>query len=397
MQVFKTFFHIAKKQLPGACIYIGIFAAIMFLMSMFSSDEASTQFESSSLDITVIDEDHSEASQALVDHLDNYHNIIELSDYEKETLFDNLYYTRISYVLTIPEGYSERLTELDTEELVISNKLNNSARGYFLDQQVDEYLNTVTMYLSGGYELREALDQTTASFAEQGAPELIDFEGNGEEEVNPTMAYFFQYIPYIFLSVLILGMCPILIIFHEKDLQNRIRCSALSPHSMNLQLTLGCILYTLAMWLVFILGAVIFYGPSDVFSQQGLLLIGNSAAFLPVGVAITLLLGTFITSSSKNNTANVLNMMANVIGLGMSFICGIFVPQYLLSDGVLAIAHFLPAYWYVRNSNMISGFSEEAMDYSTYWLCIGMQLVFFSALFAIYLVASKQRKQKQVN
>lgn len=394
MQVFKTFFHIAKKHLPAAGIYIGIFAAIMFLMSMVSSSDTSTQFESSSLDITVIDEDHSEASQALTEHLDNYHNIIDLPDYKQETLFDNLYYTRIAYVLTIPQGYSQRLTDLDTKDLVSSSKLNNSAKGYFLDQQIDEYLNTVTMYLSGGYDLQEALDKTAASFGELGEPELIDFEGDTQEEVNPAMSYFFQYIPYIFLSVLILGMCPILITFHEKDLQNRIRCSALSQHSLNLQLTLGCILYTLGLWLIFILAAVIFYGPSDVFSQQGLLLLGNSAAFLPVSVAITLLLGTFITTDSESNTANVLNMVANVIGLGMSFLCGIFVPQFLLGDAVLAVAHFLPAYWYVRSSNMISGFSEEVMDYSTYWLCIGMQLLFFAALFAVYLVASKQRKQR---
>lgn len=394
MQVFKTFFRIAKKQLPSAGIYIVIFAAIMFLMSMVSSNDTSTQFESSSLDITVIDEDHSEASQALIEHLDNYHNIIDLPDYKQETLFDNLYYTRIAYVLTIPQGYSQRLTDLDTTDLVSSSKLNNSARGYFLDQQIDEYLNTVTMYLSGGYDLQEALDKTAASFGEQGEPELIDFEGDAEEEVNPVMAYFFQYIPYIFLSVMILGMCPILITFHTKDLQNRIRCSSLSQHSLNLQLTLGCILYTLGLWLVFILVAIFFYGPSDVFSQQGLLLLGNSAAFLPVSVAITLLLGTFITAGSKSSAANVLNMVANVIGLGMSFLCGIFVPQFLLGDAVLAVAHFLPAYWYVRNSNMISGFSEEVMDYPTYWLCIGMQLLFFAALFAVYLVASKQRKHR---
>lgn len=397
MQVFKTFFRIAKKMLPSAGIYLVIFTLIMFLMSRFSSEDASTQFESSSLNITVIDEDHSEASKALTEHLDRYHDLEELRDTEPETLFDNLYYTRICYVLTIPEGYSERLAALDTKELVHSSKLNNSANGYFLDQQINEYFSTVTMYLSGGYSLQEALDKTEDSFAGQDSPRLIDFEGDAEDSVNGGMVYFFQYIPYIFLSVLILGMCPILITFHEKDRQNRIRCSALSQGSINLQLTLGCIVYTIGLWLIFLLGALAFYGPSDLFSTQGLLLIGNSAAFLPVSAGIALLLGTLINTSGMDNTKNVLSMVANIIGLGMSFLCGVFVPQYVLSDGVLAVAHFLPAYWYVRNSNMISGFSEEAFDYSTYGLCIGMQLIFFAALFAIYLVASKQRKQKQVS
>lgn len=397
MQVFKTYFRIAKKQLGGTVIYIGIFAAIMFIMSGFASEEADTRFQATSLDITVIDEDHSEASEALVSYLGDIHNLVELPDYDQETLFDNLYYSRISYVLTIPSGYSDRLLAMDTEELVTSSKFNNSARGYFVDQQIDEYLSSVTLYLSGGYSLTEALSKTAASFENQETVDMINFETDTEESVNPMMVYFFQFIPYIFLSVLILGMCPILIVFHQKELRCRIQCSAMSQHSMNFQLTMGCILYTVLLWLLFLLGAVIFYGPSDVLSRQGLLLIGNSAAFLPVGVAITLLLGTLISSSNKDNTNNILNMVANVLGLGMSFLCGIFVPQYLLGDGVLAVAHFLPAYWYVRNSNMIGGFSDEAMSYSTYWTNIGIQLLFFVALFAVYLVASRQKKQKQIS
>lgn len=397
MQVFKTYFRIAKKQIGHIVIYIVIFAAIMFLMSVFSSEEASTRFQATSLNITVIDQDHSEASKALVSYLGDIHSLVELPDYDQETLFDNLYYSRISYVLTIPSGYSDRLSAMDTEELVTSSKLNNSARGYFVDQQIDEYLNSVTLYLSGGYSLNEALTKTSAAFENQGDIDLIHFETDTEDSINPMMVYFFQFIPYIFLSVLILGMCPILIVFHQKELRCRIQCSALSQHSMNFQLTLGCILYTVLLWLLFMLAALIFYGPSDVLSHQGLLLIGNSAAFLPVGVAITLLLGTLISSNKKENTLNVLNMVANVLGLGMSFLCGIFVPQYMLGDTVLAIAHFLPAYWYVRNSNMIGGFSDDAMSYSTYWTGIGIQLLFFAALFAVYLVAARQKKQKQIS
>lgn len=397
MQVFKTYFRIAKKQLHGALIYIVIFAAIMFMMSSFSSEEASTRFQSSSLYITVIDEDQTEASEALISYLESIHNIVELPDDTQETLFDSLYYGKISYVLTIPSGYSGRLSDLNTEELITGSKLNNSARGYFIDQQISEYLNNVTLYLSGGYTLTEALTKTAAAFEGEPEVDLIDFDTKTETAVNSMMVYFFQFFPYIFLSVLILGMCPILIVFHQKELRCRIQCSSLSQRSKNLQLTMGCIVYTFLLWLLFMLAALVFYGPSDLLSHQGLLLIGNSAAFLPVGVAITLLLGTLISSNNKNNTTNVLNMVANVIGLGMSFLCGIFVPQYLLGDAVLAIAHFLPAYWYVRNSNMIGGFSGEAMSYSTYWTGIGIQLLFFAALFAIYLVAARQKKQKQLS
>lgn len=393
MQVFKTFFKIAKKQVHGAMIYIVIFGALMFTMSFQASEDARTRFQKEALNITVIDEDRSEASKALVSYLEGLHHLVELPDNQKETLFDNLYYNWISYVLVIPAGYEERLSGLDTEELVKSSKMADSARGYFVDGQIDEYLSSVTLYLSGGYTLEEALEKTEEAFAKEEAVEVLDFEAATEKPVNSMMIYFFQYFPYIFLSVMISGMGPVLFVFYKKELSSRIQCSAFSSRSVNFQLALGCIVYTLTFWILFMLGALVIYGPSDLFSEKGLLLIGNSLAFLPVGVAITLLLGTVISAGVRKSPVSVLNMAANVIGLGMSFLCGIFVPQYLLGDKVLAAAHFLPAYWYVRNSNMIGGFSDEVMSFATYRTCIGMQLLFFAALAAVYLAASRQRKR----
>ena len=102
----------------------------MFMMSMQTSEEAGGRFQTQALDITVIDEDKSEASRALTSYLGGIHNLVELPDTQRETLFDNLYYNWISYVLVIPLGYEERLSELDTDGLVQSSKMANSARGY---------------------------------------------------------------------------------------------------------------------------------------------------------------------------------------------------------------------------------------------------------------------------
>lgn len=48
------------------------------------------------------------------------------------------------------------------------------------------------------------------------------------------------------------------------------------------------------------------------------------------------------------------------------------------------------------NQNILrTGFSDEVMNYGTYRTCIGMQLLFFIAFFAVYLVASRQRELKR--
>ena len=90
---------------------------------------------------------------------------------------------------------------------------------------------------------------------------------------------------------------------------------------------------------------------------------------------------------------NALNMVANVIGLGMSFLCGIFVPQWYLGDAVISASRFLPAYWYVRINNMLSGFSDEALSMDTYRMCIGVEVLFLAAIFAVYLAINRQREK----
>lgn len=56
-------------------------------------------------------------------------------------------------------------------------------------------------------------------------------------------------------------------------------------------------------------------------------------------------------------------MVSNVIALGMSFLSGVFVPIEFLGDGIIKIAHFLPAYWYIMGARLIdSGNYQSSPD-----------------------------------
>ncbi|MDD6183181.1 MAG: ABC transporter permease [Lachnospiraceae bacterium] len=384
MQTYKTFLKIAKKRLPSCMIYFGIFVVLMFLMSFAANDSNNTQYKAYSLNISILDEDQSETSQALTDYLDSVHDLVPLED-EGETIQDSLFYHKVSYVLTIPKGFEDALLSGDTENLVESSKRKDSAAGFFVDEQIQQYLKTLRIYLASGNSVSEATEKTVAAMENCEDVTTVSFEEEGGES-STTMYYFFQYMPYILLILLILGLAPILITFRKKDLGNRINCSALRQSDKTLQLSLGCVSFCLIVWLLFILIAGIVYRQA-LFSKEGLLLMLNSFVFLLICMAIALLVSTF----SPGN--NALNMISNVVGLGMSFFCGIFVPQYMLGEQILVVARFLPAYWYIQITDRISGFSDEAFSMGLYWKCIGIQFLFFVAIFALYLVADKQRNQ----
>ena len=360
MQTFKTFFKIAKKNLPSCILYLGIYLVIMILMSFLAKDSNDSQFQSSSLDIGIIDCDDSKASHALTDYLDEIHTIVPLEN-DGEVIQDSLFYRKVSYVLAIPKGFEKNLLDGNKKNLIQSSKRKDSASGYFLDEQVDQYLKTMRLYLCSGDSITDAAKHTADSAKDIEKVTSLSFEKDHSSSDN--MYYYFR----------------------KKDIENRMDCAPVSPTSKGLALSMGCALYCLAVWGFFIIIGRIVYG-ADMFSKNGLLCILNSFVFLLFTLALTLLVSTF-----SPNT-NVLNMIANVVGLGMSFLCGIFVPQSILSDNLLQVSRFLPAYWYVRITNMFGSYSAEPFSMNFYWKAIGIQLLFFVAIFAIYLVANKQHK-----
>ena len=204
------------------------------------------------------------------------------------------------------------------------------------------------------------------------------------------MTSYFQYMAYVMMSGLIIAVSPILITFHKRNLQERLACSSTAVRTQSIGIGLGCITYCIAAWLILMVVAMILYRPENMFSETGLMFILNSFVYTIGITLITLIIGSF------NLETNALNLISNVLGLGTSFLCGVFVPLWYLSDKVLIFSQFLPTYWYMKNINMISGASGEAFSRATYWNYIGIEVIFIVALFAIFLLANTQRKKKAI-
>ena len=382
MQVFKAFLKTEKKFLPSTILYFVIFSAIAFMATYFDSKPENSSFQTTALEIGVIDEDGSDVSTALKEYLSTMHTLTPLEN-EKEVLLDRLFYRSSDYVLSLPKGFEENF-EYETVQIP---GIYTSA---FIDRQINSYLKTLKCYLSGGFSLDEAIQKTDASLA-AAANQVEILKNQTENETSSnlnSLFYYYQFLPYVLLSMILTGLTPILTTFSEKNLAKRISCSSTSLFSRNLQLALGSIVFCLFVWLLFLLASGIFYGDS-ILTKQGMLCVGNSFLLLPLGVSISLILSCFSPST------NVVSMVTNVVCLGMSFLCGVFIPQQLLGKEVLAFSKFLPVYWQINNNDFISSSVNEMLDMAKYWKNIGIQALYIGALFSIALVLSKIKNAKQ--
>lgn len=387
MQVFKSFFKISKKRLPTLSIYFMIYMFIIMMFSFTSNKSIEANFQARSLRLYIQDNDQSLSSKALVDYLSTIHEV-DATEKNSNELATLLYYRFVDYVLVIPEDFEEKLLANETENLYTNLTIPGSNVGTFVTEQISQFTQTLMLNIIGRDSLTEAIEATQKSIAE--LPEVKIASTNASMASNNSVVFtFFQYQPYILLLILFVGMSPILVTHNEKNMKARTLCSALSNTNRILQLALSCCCFAILTWLVFqIFGLLVFR--KDFLTSNVCLAMLNSFVFLLFATVLALLISSF---SPNENT---LNIIANTIGLGMSFLCGVFVPQNLLGASVLKVARFLPAYWYIQNNTMIAGTGSAIFDSKIYLQNLGIQFLFVAACFVITLGISKSKKGSRI-
>ncbi|MBR6228919.1 MAG: ABC transporter permease [Eubacterium sp.] len=384
MQVFKLFFQIAKKKLPAGLIYVIVFFAVCIPMVKLNSGEK--VFEEKKLDIVIFDEDQSTESQSLIDSIAAKNTIIELKN-DPQLLLDAMYYESVDYTLTVKKGYAQNLSKTDTadtkEALFETFHLHDSYATAMMEQYLDEYVRLVRAYEKGGNDVASAIRKTEEKIDIETEVTYATFDnGAAKDDSYPeALGYVFRYMPYVLISVLMNVLCPILLAFRKKDQRYRINCSSMKQSSFSVQLFGGTAVLVLGIWLACVIGDAIIYG-------------GFYQGTAWIAVANTLIVAlicaiTAVLVSSFNPGESVINMITQCIGLGMCFLCGVFVPQSMLGGGVLAAARFLPFYWYERANDILMGETTGTMG--DVWICLLIEVGFLVALALVTMLISRQR------
>ena len=369
-----------------ALIYIGLF--LVLLTFFVDSNTQNNTFEAAHLSVSVIDMDNTEESKALIDFIGQRHDLVDIEN-DKDKILDALYYGKTDYVLNIKEGYAEKLSNGKTDELFTNYKIPDSYTGIFVDNLVNQYVSTLSAYIAGGNTADEALAKTETLLSEETEVTVQSFSDNksGVEDYPIKTAYYFQFMLYIILSVLITILSSVILKINRKEIRSRTNCSCLTVTSQTAQIILGSTVVVAVIWVIFIAAALIMNGGA--FTEKFLLAVLNSLVFTIVSAGIAILIAAAAPKS------NVVNVISNIVALGMSFLCGVFVDQSLLGEGVLSASRFLPAYWYVRANNMLSGMSDEVFSINSFMSFVGIEAIFAVALFAIIILINKVKHNAQ--
>lgn len=377
MQVFKAFFKILNRNKMAMVIYIGIYMALTIVMSSSGASSDTSNFSQVSMEIGVDNQDKGELGNALVEYLSRENNIKDIPT-EREELLDAMYYREMQYVLVIPENFTQNFLSGEREEALEGTVVPGNNTAFLAEMEINEFLKTLGMYVDGGFAPDKAAEQTLLDMQKESRVEFLNQENTG---AKPAAYYYFQFIPYIFLCVMIVSLSAVLMAFNDKDMDARNKCSAMSFSKRNFQMILGSIGIMLLEYAFFMGVALVMY-PDYMKSVNGMLSAWNALVYMLVCLSIAFFVGRLVQNYAE------LNMIANVIGLAFSFLGGTFVPLEIMSEGIKKVSGFVPSYWYTVANEAIWKV-ESLADAGDLYKNFLMTGAFAVAVFAAAMVVNR--------
>ncbi|MFR7991554.1 MAG: ABC transporter permease [Lachnospiraceae bacterium] len=339
MIVFKTFLKVLYKcKMP-----VILFTVILILFGVMndSTSDNTASFTASKPDLVIINQDEEEGiTKSFIEYISENSNVKHIGN-DNEQLDDALFYREVSYIIYIPEHF--RSDFLKGENPKITVKSTGDYEANLAEMLVSRYLKAANVYIRELDSEDEVIRQVRETLSKQAQIEITT-QIDGAEISR--LVVFFNFANYSLLAGGIYVVCLILSSFKDDKIRKRTMISSVNEKQYNRQLLFSNSLFMIFLWALYcILGSVLL---GDImFTVQGLICVLNSLIFSLCCLTISFLIGNLI------NNKNAINGIINVVALGSSFLCGAFIPMEWLPDSILAVAHFLPSYYYIKTNECL--------------------------------------------
>ena len=380
MTVFKTFLKILNKNKFIVILYT-VFLITFGGFNMQTSDN-NTNFVASKPDIMIVNKDENKGiTQDLIKYITDNSNIIKLKNNE-DAINDGLFYRDVDYVIYIPKNYNRDF--MDGKNPKIDIKSTGDYKSSYAEMLLSRYIKVANIYKKSIDNIDELINKINETLSKESKVEIISkLDTNGLSKAS----FYYNFASYSMLACLIYVICLVLSSFKNIKIQKRTIISSTNYKKINRQLLLSNSLFSLVLWLMYVILSFILI--KDVmFSYQGIIYLLNSLLFTICATTIAIFIGNLVYNK------NAINGIVNVVALGSSFLCGAFVPMEWLPDGVLKIAHLLPSYYYISSNETLKKIEIFNLDTMQPILLKMIILIGYSLLFIILTNVVSKRKQK---
>ena len=369
MTVFKTYLKILNKNKLVVIIYTILL--LVFGSVHMSNSSSSLDFSATKPDIYIINNDtDGNISKDLVKYLEKNCNIKDI-DNDEDSINDAIFYRNINYVIYIPSNFTNNFMEGKNPNIDI--KSSGDYNSSLAEMIIKRYLRNADTYRQYNYSEEKIIEKVNYTLENSTDVKLTT---KLDTKQLYRASFYYSFASYSIIACLIYVISLITNIFNNINIKKRTLISGTNYKKFNNRLFLSNCLYSLLVWLFYVLIGFILLGKTMV-SNHGLLFIFNSFIFTVSATALAFMIGNIV--SKKDAITGIMN----VVAIGSSFLCGAFVPQNMLPETVLKMGQLLPTYYYIKNNNSIENLEAFNLD-KLYPIFINMFIMLaFAILFII--------------
>jgi len=379
MTVFKAFLKILNRNKGIVIMYTVIL--LVFGVTNMSTNNSNNLFTASKPSVLIVNEDNGNISKNLVKYFNENSEIKKIANNE-EARNDALFYQDVSYIIYIPKNYSSDF--LSGKDITLDIKKTDTYNGAYAEMLLNRYLNVANIYQKSISDETELINKINETLKKEVKVEVTSKLNTGELD---KASFYYNFMSYSMLACLIYVICLILQVFNQDKISKRNIISSTNYKKSNRILLLSNFLYSFVLWLLYFIVSI-FIVPDVIFSMHGVLYLVNSFIFMITCITLSFLLGNLIRNK------NAISGVVNVIALGSSFLCGVFVPVDLLPSFVLSVAHIFPTFYYVEGNTLISSLEDFSFINLKPLFMNFIIMIIFSIVFIILTNIASKKRQK---
>lgn len=372
MTVYKSFIKLLAKE--RISILLSLLVSLLPLaLIIFSETEEQKEFQTTPLDLAVVNESDSELASQMIDYFEET-NRVEIKNEENEKdLRQQLYVGLYDAVIKIPSDFEERLFQQEETVVEIESNLFPETR-YLSFDLVNKYLRYADTFLTSNPELTAEQLKNKISNILQKSTEVSFI---GQEKINEELTNYYPSLALLAWVIMqtslgILG--NVMLSFREEEIQSRVLVSGLSSFRYNLQVFFAQITYGVGLF------GISFAFLWNMLPDNLAISWGSLAGTLATYIFASLGLSFLLTQMIENRYLH--RAITLVITLVLSFISGVFIPVDLLSDSMRRLASFSPMYYYYDAITKISSSANEVIYNWAILFAFGVVFIFVGLVFA---------------
>ncbi|MBP3261700.1 ABC transporter permease [Pseudobutyrivibrio sp.] len=387
MSVFNAILKSTKACLVTIIVYFSVFVLFGNISARATATTKDTMFEDSIVKVAITDNDNSALSRGLIEYLNETEDVVDPQTTSIKEMNDNVRFLIYDYALIIPDDFSERVKNGETEDLLEFVAPGATAPQYLLTEKINTYMKDVMVYLNSGYSEDESIALTKENMIKLSDTKASIMD-NADENHRSFYTGMFTFNGYTLMMILCISISSVLSFTKDVDVKNRISVSGMHFKTRNFAIIAA----------VFCIGIVITVAVTIFVGLMGLSDTNGKFIFYCIDVIALMLVGlgmAYMISAITTNE-NIINMVTNMFVLSMSFFCGVFIDVQFLSPAIVKFAHFLPLYWYTAAIRLINDTPVDKILGKTFYEYLLIEILFAGIFFAAGLIISKKKEQYAV-